>query len=233
MDSILSALLRDPVINRLTSKQSPARGAALPETLVARVVSLKGETAVLRYQGGTFNAALDANVSAGETLLLKYNGSIKGRSHYKILSRIPAAINSGELSSREAAEPMHFGLMPSSAGTKCAAPALVRFQPERGSATGSAGPAEPFLELFVDTDSFGLILVSFYYHKDDRLECRFVVETAEAGFALQEEALRIVNEAGGHEHKMRSETLKITVGNPQKAAAEAIYSGGRGLNVKA
>ncbi len=77
---ILSALFRDPVINRLTAGQRPLAGRPLPENLIARVIGLKGDLATLRWEGGQFTASLSARVIPGETLLLQYNGVKKGRS---------------------------------------------------------------------------------------------------------------------------------------------------------
>ncbi len=231
--SILGALFRDPVIKRLTVDRPPSTRAGLPDTVVARVSSVKGDMAVLRWQEGVFNASLDARVVPGETLLLKHKETKQGRPHYRIMARLSSATDDKNLSGREQAEPFLFGLMPDAGGKRGALPALVRFLPQDKQAKDLYDEPEPLLELFLDTDNFGLVLVRFIYHKHDRLECRFIVESEQAGQALQKEAERLVVEAGGASTDEKREPLQWSVGNLRREAIEVMHRGGFSLDKKA
>ncbi len=231
--SILNAIFRDPVLSRLSTGETSTTKASLPENIVAKVASLKGEIANLRWQGGSFTATLSASVNPGETLLLKYSGIKEGRSHYKIMARFPAGGESAAGSVRDSFEPLLFGLMTQQADKESPAPALVKLLPRKNQGTDAVETRDPLIELFIDTESFGLVLVRFYYHKDDRLECHFVVESTEAGQALQFEADSLVTEAGGNQDGQNSEPLRWTVGNLRKTAAETLSQGGLNLNTRA
>lgn len=231
--SILNAIFRDPVLGRLATGETSATKASLPEKVVAKVVSLKGEIANLRWQGGSFTATLSASVNPGETLLLKYSGLKEGRSHYKIMARFPAGSESAAGSFKESSEPLLFGLMTQQAEKESHAPALVKLLPRKNQGSDAAETRDPLIELYIDTESFGLVLVRFYYYKDDRLECHFVVESTEAGQALQLEADALVTEAGGNKDGQNSEPLRWSVGNLRKAAAETLSLGGLNLNARA
>lgn len=233
--SMLNALLGDPVIKRLTAGRVAPGGGTLPETLVARVTATRGDYAVLRWQEGNFTASLNAAVNPGEILLLKNSGVRQGRPHYRILTRMPSGEEGLERSpARDTAEPVLFGLMPSAGSGKGALPALVRFNPQGGSSAESpeqTGP--PLLELFIDTERFGLVLVRFYYHGDDRLQCRFIMESREAGEALQGEASRLAAEAGGPAGGEREVSLHWSVGNLRKTVLETLHKEGYTLNRQA
>ena len=231
--SILNAIFRDPVLSRLVAGETSATKASLPENIVAKVASLKGEIANLRWQGGNFTATLSASVNPGETLLLKYSGLKESRPHYKIMARFPAGSENATGSIKESSEPLLFGLMTQQAEKESPAPALVKLLPRKQQGNDLVENRDPLIELFIDTESFGLVLVRFYYHKDDRLECHFVVESTEAGQALQFEADSLVTEAGGNQDGQNSEPLRWTVGNLRKTAAETLSQGGLNLNARA
>lgn len=234
MDSrILNLLFRDPVISRLTAGQQPSAGRALPENLIARVMALKGDLATLRWEGGQFTASLNARVTAGETLLLQYNGVKKGRSHYKIMARFASEIDSSGLTGRDTGEPLLLGLMPASSGRQGSSPALVRFYPEGKNDAEETAEAKPLLELFLDTENFGLVLVRFFYYRDERLECRFIVESKEAGMALQHEAEKIIAETDGGNKAAEGEVIRWSVGSLRQIAVEALHKGGGSLNTQA
>ncbi len=232
--SILNALFRDPVINRLTAGKTVQSRADIPESLVAKVTALKGEAAVLRWEGGTFTAVLNAKVSPGEILLLKYKGMKEDRSHYRIMARFPGVneLNSGA-NRGEPSDSFLLGIMPGGVNQEGEAPALLRFL-SRGKQQRAEGiETEPLLELFIDTDNFGLVLVRFFYYPGGKkLDCRFVVESKEAGEALQHEAERLVDEAGGKGEE-KGKPLQWSVGNLQRAASEALHQGGFNLNARA
>lgn len=232
--SILSALFRDPVLNRLASGKTIQPRPEIPKSLVAKVTALKGEAAVLRWEGGNFTAVLNARVSPGETLLLEYNGMKDNRSHYRIMARFPGSNESNTGAIRgETPEPFLFGIMPGVANQEGHAPALVRFLPRGKQQPAEKTEPEPFLELFIDTENFGLVLVRFFYHSGGKkLECRFVVESREAGEALQQEAERLVDEAGGTSED-KGKPLQWSVGNLHLAASEALHQGGYTLNTRA
>jgi len=236
--SFLTALFRDPVLNRLTASKpsgSVGSGARMPESLVAKVTALKGEAAVLRWEGGTFAALLNAETTPGEKLFLKYNGMKEGKPHYRIMARIPGS-NTAEnniLPNRmEAGESFLFALMPGVAGRQGARPALVRFTPRDEKRKPANNQPEPLIELFLDTERFGLILVRFFYQQGKNIECRFVVESREAGRDLQGEAERFIDETGGS-GQAGDTPLKWSVGNLRKKAAEVLHHGGYGINKKA
>ncbi len=234
MDSkILNALFRDPVINQLTSGKPSAVGRALPESLIARVIAFKGDFATLRWEGGQFTASLNARVVPGETLMLQYSGVKKGRSHYKIMARFTGDIDNSGLVNRDAGEPVLFGLVPSAGGKQGSSPALVRFFSEGKNDAEDLSEAKPLLELFLDTEHFGLVLVRFFYYKDNRLECRFIVESKEAGLALQREAEKIIAENDGGKGTSRGEIIRWSVGNLRQITAEALHKGGASLNTQA
>lgn len=234
MDSgILNALFRDPVINKLTSGKPPVAGRPLPENLIARVIALKGDLATLRWEGGQFSASLNARVIPGETLLLQYNGIQKGRSHYKIMARFTGEIDNSGMANRDPGEPLLFGLMPSTAGKQGSSPALVRFFSEGKNNAEEVSEAKPLLELFLDTEHFGLVLVRFFYYKDNRLECRFIVESKESGLALQREAEKIIKENGEGGEPPQGEVIRWSIGNLRQVAAEALHQGGGSLNTQA
>lgn len=234
MDSgILNALFRDPVINRLTAGHSTAGKANLPSNLVAKVIALKGEVATLRWQGGTITATLNARVFPGETLLLEYSGVRKSRFHYRIMARFTAETDSLGSASRESASPELIGLIPDATDKQNSAPALVRYLPPGKREKQASEERKPIFELFMDTENFGLVLIRFFYHKDDRLECRFIVESIEAGEALQGQADRIIAESAEGSSNEGSASLKWSVGNLRQAAAEVLHQGGMKLNTKA
>ena len=234
MDSkILNALFRDPVINHLTSGKPSAVGRTLPENLIARVIALKGDLATLRWEGGQFSASLNARVIPGETLMLQYNGIKKGRSHYKIMARFTGEIDNSGLANRDPGEPLLFGLMPSGAGKQGSSPALVRFFSEGKNDAEDLSEAKPLLELFLDTEHFGLVLIRFFYYKDNRMECRFIVESKEAGLSLQREAEKIIAENDGGKGTSRGEIIRWSVGNLRQITAEALHKGGASLNTQA
>lgn len=232
-NNIINALFRDPVINRLTAEHGSTPGTNLPKNLVARVAALKTDAAVLRWEGGTFTAVLNAAVVPGETLYLEYKGIRQGLFQYRIIGRCKA-VNDGQVKREQS--PGGAGLLsivPGSGSGSNAATALVRLMHPRNRDNSAAGEIAPLLELFIETDKFGLILVRFYYHKNDRLECRFIVESEQAGRALQHEAESMVAENSGEEGEERGETLSWSVGNLRQAAALALNRGGLTLNKKA
>ncbi len=235
MDSnILNALFRDPVINRLTSGKTNQSKPGIPESLVAKVTALKGDAAVLLWKGGNFTAFLDARVSPGETLFLKYSGIKEGRSQYRIMARLPDNPDSTLTPGRaEPGEPLLFGLIPKPLEKQGNSPALVRFLPPREQHRTVKEDPNPLLELFLDTNNFGMVLIRFYYHQENRLECHFVVESQEAGQALQCEAEKVVAEAGGQENNKKSELLSWSVGDLRKITTEVLHRGGFSLNTKA
>ena len=234
MDSgILGALFRDSAINRAaTGRPAVARGS-LPETLTARVLSAKGETAHLRWQDGNFTASLSARVVPGETLLLKYGGVKKGQSHYRIVARLNPGQDSGPAGARELTEPLIFGMAPADDGGEAKSTALVRVLPRKGGKQAAGSVQDPLMELYLDTDNFGLILVRFYYQGDDSLQCRFVLESVQAGEALQQEADRLLVEASGEQALSGREPLQWTVGNLRRSALEALHKSGFSLDRQA
>jgi hypothetical protein len=231
MDSgILNALFRDPVLNRLAVSEAATGKPALPESVVARVTAMKGDLAMLRWQGGNFSASLNAAVTPGETLLLKYNGVKEGRSHYRIMARFPVGADQAQGPARETGEPFLFGLMPAETNKKHSTPALVRFMPDQGKKNEAYDSREPLLEIFLDTENFGLVLIQFFFLQKDRLECQFVVESPEAGKALQSEAERLIAEAGGGNRNQSNEPLRWSVGNLRRTISEVLAQGGLNLN---
>ncbi len=234
--SIIKTLFQDPVINKLTTGRATRPGPAMPETLVAKVTGLKGDVAVLRWQGGSFSAMLNARVATGENLLLRYTGRREGHSYYRIMARLPSSSESRLPGNRAAAnEPLLFGLMPASSAELGSRPALVRFLPPGKRSVTSGKEREPLLELFLDTDRFGLVLVRFYYEHNNRLQCKFVVESREAGLKLEHEAERLIAE-GKHkdsQDKKSKNVLDWTVGNLRKLSIEALHHGGYDLNTRA
>jgi hypothetical protein len=231
--SIITALLRDPVVNRLTGSLAAEAKKELPETIVARVTALRGEVAKLHWQGGIFLASLSASVIPGETLLLKYSGIRQERSHYRIMARFPAGTESVEGRPREASEPFLFGLLLQSPGGQEDIPALARFLPSCKQGEDPSGGPDPILELFIDTESFGLVLIRFYYYRDNRLECRFIVESREAGEALEHEAECLVTEQTGLKDNQDRAALKWVVGDLRQFTAQVLHQGGLNLNRKA
>ncbi len=230
---IMDVLFRDPVINRLAAGRTATGKGNLPLNLVAKVTALKGEAATLRWQGGVFTAVLNARALPGETLLLEYNGIRKGHSHYRITARLNTAADSVKTTVRESAEPQLFGLMPGTGGEQGAVPALVRFLPPEKQDSKTAEEVDPLLELFVDTENFGLVLIRFYYHNDDRLECRFIVESYQAGRALQLEADSLTAESGAGREEEKPASLRWSVGNLRQVAVEVLHQGGLSLNARA
>lgn len=234
--SIIKTLFQDPVINKLTTGKITRSGSAIPETLVAKVTGLKGDAAVLRWEGGSFTALLNARVTTGENLLLRYTGRREGQSYYRIMARLPASGENRLPGNRGAAgEPLLFGLMPASSAERGSRPALVRFLPPGKRPVTSGKEQEPLLELFLDTESFGLVLVRFYYEQKNRLQCKFVVESREAGYKLEHEAQRLIAE-GKHNDSQVNKTKKIldwTVGDLRRLSIEALHRGGHDLNTRA
>ncbi|MEW5784986.1 MAG: hypothetical protein AB1767_07945 [Bacillota bacterium] len=190
--NILYALLQNLLsTNRMAEPSLPREG--YPASLEARVVSVKGELALLRWDGGTFTALLNAPVVPGETVLLEYLGLKQERCHYRILSRYTSAA-AGESSSRDNQAPLIFGLILGFDGDH-PAPALLRYHPRNMRPENLTGDNDPILELFVETENIGLVAVRFT-QKKGRLGCHFFVETAGAGEALEREARRIAGAAG-------------------------------------
>jgi len=231
-NSILNALLRDPVLNRLAVSETSSGKSVLPESVVAKVTAMKGDIAMLRWQGGNFNASLNASVAPGETLLLKYSGTKEGRSHYRIIARFPIGADQAQGSARDSGEPLLFGLMPDQTNKDNSKPALVRFMPENIKHKGEFEGREPLIELYLDTESFGIVLVQFFFVQKDRLECQFVVESPDAGRALQAEAERLIAEAGGEKRNQTNEPLRWSVGNIRRTVSEVLSQGGLKLNKK-
>lgn len=231
--SIINALFRDPVIKGLTAGKTTSARSNLPSNLVAKVITLKDEAAVLRWKGGVITASLNARVSPGETLLLEHKGFRAGRLHYRIMARFTAETDSFGKATREAADPVLLGLMPAYEKKHEQVPAMLRYLPPKKNKNKSAAEKKPLFELFMDTESFGLILIRFYYHQDDRLECRFIVETEDAGHALQQIADSIIAESADENEARKVESLSWTIGNLGQAAAEALNIGGSSLNARA
>lgn len=232
LDAIVDLLMRDPVINRLSAPEKPPEKPGLPQALVAKVTALKGEVASLRWQGGSFSALLNASALPGETLFLKQSGVKEGRPHYRIMTRLagPEELREG---AKVPGEPQLFSLMTLMPNQKTVLPALVRFTPETAKNSGFSGPKEPLLELFLDTENLGLVLVQFYYLQKDRFSCRFVVESAASGKALQAEAENLVKEAGQGEEHQGGEVLRWSVGNLKRAVSEVLLQEGCSLDKKA
>ena len=231
--SIINALFRDPVIKRLTTGKTASARPNLPTNLVAKVVNLKGEAAVLRWKGGVITASLNAGVSPGETLLLEHKGFRGGRLHYRIMARFTAETDSFGRVTRDSSEPILLGLMPAGEKKNEQIPAMLRYRPSKKGSNKRAAERKPLFELFMDTESLGLVLIRFYYHRDDRLECRFIVETEEAGKTLQQIADSIIAEGADDRESKKVESLRWTVGNLGQVAAEALKIGGSGLNARA
>lgn len=235
MDSgILRALANDPVIRRLTAGRAQSPSPALPRSMVAKVISLKGDLAVLQREEGTLTASLNARVTPGEVLMLRYSGRREELPHYRIMARLPAGEDTGPTASRGSGEPVLLGFLPGQAGGSGSLPTLLRFKPDRQSSEGS-DPAkpEPLLEMFLDTDSFGLVLIQFYYFRDNRLQCRFTVESESAGRALEKEAGRLVAEAAGSGAAETGEPLQWSVGDLRRVTAEALHQGGLQMDRRA
>ena len=231
-NSIVDLLLRDPVLSRLGAPEKVPEKANLPETLVAKVTALKGEVAQLRFSGGSFSALLNAPAVPGETLFLKQSGVKEGRPHYRIMSRLKGSeeLHQG---AKAPGEPQLFSLMSLIPDQKSALAALVRFVPEGAKGAGHMGPKEPLLELFLDTENLGLVLVQFYYLQKDRFACQFVVESVDSGRALQKEAENLVKEAARDDNYETGEVLRWSVGNLKRAVSEALLQEGYSLDIKA
>lgn len=201
---------------------------------MGRVVALKGDLAVLQRPEGEFTAHINAQVNAGETLLLKLSGTRQGRPHYRIMARLSTANDQAGYIIRDSGEPLLIGLQPSAGGDRSGRPAaLVRYLPRHKAEGERSESPGPLIELFIDTDHFGLILAQFFMHQEKRLECRFLVESPEAGKALQAEADKLAAEIAGPAGERRSEPLKWSVGNLRRTAAEMLQQGGLGFNAKA
>ncbi len=231
--SIINALFRDPVIKRLTAGKTASTRPNLPSNLVAKVITLKDEAAILRWKGGVITASLNARVSPGETLLLEHKGFREGRLHYRIMARFTAETDSLGKATREAAEPVILGLMPACGKKHEQVPAMLRYLPPKKNKNESAAEKKPLFELFMDTESFGLILIRFYYYQDDRLECRFIVETEGAGHSLQHIADSIIAENADETETRKFESLNWRVGNLGQAAAEALNIEKSSINTRA
>lgn len=231
--SIIKALFRDPVIKHLTAGKTTSARPNLPSNLVAKVVNLKDEAAVLRWKGGVITASLNARVSPGETLLLEHRGFRGGRLHYRIMARFTAETDSFGRATREASDPVLLGLMPADEKKYDQIPAMLRYLPPKKNKSKPAAEKKPLFELFMDTESFGLVLIRFYYHQDDRLECRFIVETEEAGHSLQQIADNIIAESTDKNETRKVDSLSWTVGNLGQVAAEALNIDRSGLNARA
>ncbi len=232
--SFFDTLLKDPLINRLSGKKPISGGNKLPENLVAKVLSTKGELSVLKWPGGVFTATLNAKVTPGETLLLKYNGLKNDRSHYRIINRFISGADAESTTLRNSSEPLLFGLMPPADSGEQNRPALVRFvSPREREKRKSASEQEPLLELMIDTESFGLVMVQFFSYQGNRLECQFLVESKEAGRALQYQAKQLIVEAGGTKEEQQGEPIRWTVGALQKDIARILHESGLSLNTQA
>ncbi len=230
--SIINALFRDPVIKHLTAGKPTSARPNLPSNLVAKVTELKGDAAVLRWKGGVITASLNARVSPGETLLLEHRGYREGRLHYRIMARFTAETDSFGKTIREIGEPVLLGLASVYEKKEEQASAMLRYLPPEKNRKRSADGRKPLFELFMDTDNFGLVLIRFYYHQDDRLECRFVVESEDAGHALQQIADSIISENADEDEARKVESLSWTVGNLSQAAVEALHKERNSLNTR-
>ena len=223
----LSSLLRNLSPATRVAPAAPASGGS-PAHLVARVISIKGELALLRWAEGNFTALLNAPVEPGETLLLEFAGMQDQRRLYRIVDRLSAG-PAGEPARQEEAVPQTIGFLPRASENHAPPPALLHCRPRQNRA-GGAGTSETLMELYVETEHYGLVAVSFT-QCGNRFGCHFYVESPEAGEALQREAQRLVGESGFD--RKEDTLLNWSVRNLRREAAAVLRCGGYGVNVKA
>ncbi|MGM0652995.1 MAG: hypothetical protein ACQES4_09495, partial [Bacillota bacterium] len=163
----------------------------------------------------------------------EHKGYREGRLHYRIMARFTAETDSFGKTTHDINEPVLFGLVPAYGKDEEQVSAMLRYLPPKKNRKSTAADKKPLFELFMDTESFGLVLIRFYYHQDDRLECRFIVESEDVGHALQEVADRILSQGSSENEARQGESLSWTVGNLGRAAAEALNKERNSLNTRA
>ena len=229
--SLLGALLRG--LEPVPRGGAPAEAApdGYPGTMIARVVSLKGDRVLLQRPEGNFTAVLDAAVTPGENLLLEYAGLKQGRHHYRIAARFPA-VPAGEPHAGNSAAPELSCWFPGATAGNPAAPVLLHCPYRRESRAGAPAGGETervIFELFVETKHCGLIAVRFT-QKGEQLGCHFLVESTAIGEALEREAARI---AAVSSREVGTPLLRWSVIDVRQEAAALLRKGGLSLNARA
>lgn len=182
----------------------PAQGAFKPRPannaiarMLAQVVDVKGDKALLRWPGGRFTANLETPVFKGEQLLLEYYTQRGERFCYRILARTD--MHSGKTltfsQGTGAADSLLWSFLVSYAQQTILYPVLIKYYPPPEDKKTSKTEKRTIFEIVVETRNLGLVMIRVGVTKDG-YKCTFLVENKETGEAFEEEVRSILEEEG-------------------------------------
>lgn len=229
VDGIINTL-NDVLIKAI----DPAEGASKARSdsttiarMLAKVIDMKGEQAILRWAGGSFPAKVETPVYKGEFLLLEYYAQRGEKLLYRILARTETPTRGTPLS-LPLADSLLWSLLVPFAHQNY--PVFIRYYPQREKKSGTILRENPMVELVVETRNLGLVMVRVGIKKDG-FSCVFLVETREAGRRLEEEVKKLI-EAEGREIAPGKELLSWAVYPVREEIAREFAGGNIHLNVR-
>ena len=170
--------------------------------LLARVIKTEGSRVMLHSSKGPLTGKVETPVFRGEQLLLEFAGIREGQLHFRILAR--SGGNPETLEGNQETKFTYWWSLLVNAGHDIPDyPLLVRYLPSQHHAeeenhydnnNANTSPKVSFLELIVDTHNLGLIMIRIEV-ASPHVHCKFLVESQEAGEALEREARATLGEA--------------------------------------
>lgn len=229
VDGIINAL-NDVLIKAI----DPAEGSSKARSestaiarMLAKVVDIKGDQAILRWAGGSFPAKVETPVYRGEHLLLEHYAQRGEKLLYRILARSETP-NRGTPLNLPLADSLLWSFLVPFAHQNY--PVFIRYYQQRDRKSGVILRENPLLELIVETRNLGMVMVRVGIMKDG-YSCVFLVETEEAGMKLEEEVRKLI-EAEGREIAPGKELLSWSVYPVREEMAKEFAGGNVHLNAR-
>lgn len=197
----ISGNLKDILIKMV----DPAEGAFKPRAdnkaiarMLARVIDVKGNKALLRWPGGRFSANLETPVFKGEQLLLEYFTQRGERYCYRILARTEMPVGKNTPLSQGGqvgAESLLWSFLISFAQQTALYPVLIKYYPPPEDKKTGKTEQRTIFEIVVETRNLGLVMIRVGVIKDG-YDFTFLVENKETGEAFEEEVRRLIKDEG-------------------------------------
>ncbi|MFY9114644.1 MAG: hypothetical protein WAO23_05320 [Dethiobacteria bacterium] len=161
--------------------------------MLAKVIDVKGDQALLRWAGGNFSAKVETPVFKGEHLLLEYHTQRGEKLCYRILARTETSMHRGTASNLPVTDSFLWSFLIPFGHQNY--PVFIRYYQQQEKKNLSGQKKSPLLELIVETRNLGLVMVRIGIKKGG-YDCIFLVESKEAGLRLEEEVRKLIEEEG-------------------------------------
>ena len=202
-------------------------GGKTAARILAQVVDVKNEKAILRWTGGRLSANIETPVSKGEHLLLEYYTQRGERACYRILARSTSGreeipVRSVMLTNQAPNTPESslWTFLFSFANQSALYPVMIKYFPEDEEQAKQNPEHKALMDVVVETKNLGLVLLRMGTSGNGYF-CNFLVEDERAGKIL-EEGIKKILELEGAEIKPGKELLSWKVFPVKKEVSKHI-----------